>query len=182
MRSLGVPLLLLVLAVLGPAASAQRRATPPVQRVSLGPLEVEMFGSGEPQRSPYGQGERVWLSFEGVTQTLMRGPTTWLTSVAPSARRAPFGVLDRPARACDVSATRRERVERWSEITSMLEDGSGEVARAPGEAEITLAFEHAGSHWALAWTLADRRHRARHRALERRFFASLRCAPRAASE
>src|SRR5690606_10329267 len=114
-----------------------------------------------------------------VTQTLMRGPRTWLPDRPPqrsaAAPRSPFGIFEHPARACGARAVRREHVERWSELTASYEDGSGEVYRRPGRAEITLAFEHAGEHWALQWTVDDRRQRARLRALERRFFGSLRC-------
>src|SRR5690606_27512854 len=73
---------LLLLVALSPGASAQRHARPPAHPVRLGPIAVELFGEGEPQRGPYGDGgERVWHAFAVVTQTLMRGPRTWLPEV-----------------------------------------------------------------------------------------------------
>lgn len=145
--------------------SSSRAEEPPVRRVEIGPVSVEMLGAEEPTRGPYGdRGERVALSWGGVLQTLTSGAYA----------RLPASVRARPARACGTAARRREHVVPFQELSTVGADPLP-AERMPGPATITVSLEWRGEPYAITWEVRDHRRRAGLAARERRFFASLRC-------
>lgn len=140
-------------------------ARAPAHRVSLGEVTVEMRGEGEPTRlaSDHG-GERVLVSFGEVTQRLIRRPL-------PEPPRAPASGARRWWRRV---AGRAHHALRRDDLVG--DEGVEEVERVPGPTEVIVRFEQSGERYSLEWSVRDHRHRVRDRQLERRFFASIRCA------